>query len=51
MNRNFTAFCAATFACALILAFCGAIWTGSPTFSLADTNEKEIKTVYLTFDD
>ncbi|MDE6104372.1 MAG: polysaccharide deacetylase [Clostridia bacterium] len=51
MNRNFTAFCAATFACALILAFCGAIWTGSPSFSLADTNEKEIKTVYLTFDD
>lgn len=51
MNRNLTAFCAAMFACALLFAFCGALWIDNSAFSLADTHENNIKTVYLTFDD
>ena len=51
MNRNMTAFCAAMFACAILFAFCGALWINNSTFSLADTHEANIKTVYLTFDD
>jgi len=39
------------FACALLIAFCGGIWASNSTFSLADTHENNIKTVYLTFDD
>lgn len=51
MNRNFTAFCAAMFACALLFAFCAAMISNNSVFSLADTHENNIKTVYLTFDD
>lgn len=51
MNRNFTAFCAAMFAGALIIAFCGVFWLNSSTFALADTPSPAPKTVYLTFDD
>ena len=51
MNRNFTAFCAAMFACALLFAFCAAMISNNSVFSLADTHENDIKTVYLTFDD
>ncbi|MDE5943239.1 MAG: polysaccharide deacetylase [Clostridia bacterium] len=51
MNRNFTAFCAAMFASALILAFCGGFWLKGSTFALADTPSPNVKTVYLTFDD
>ena len=51
MNRNFTAFCAAMFASALIIAFCGGLWLKNSTFALADTPGPAEKTVYLTFDD
>ncbi|MDE7453426.1 MAG: polysaccharide deacetylase [Clostridia bacterium] len=51
MNRNFTAFCAAMFASALIIAFCGGFWLKSSTFALADTSSSSGKCVYLTFDD
>ena len=51
MNRNFTAFCAAMFASALIIAFCGGFWLKNSTFALADTSSPEAKSVYLTFDD
>ena len=50
MNRNFTAFCAAMLAFAIMLVICGGIWTDSRKFSLAET-ESTVKTVYLTFDD
>lgn len=51
MNRNFTAFCAAMFASALIIAFCGGFWLKNSTFALAETSSHEAKSVYLTFDD
>ncbi len=51
MNRNFTAFCAAMFASALIIAFCGGFWLKESTFALADTPSPAVKSVYLTFDD
>ena len=50
MNRNFTAFCAAMLAFAIMLVICGGIWTDSRKFSLAET-ESTVKTAYLTFDD
>lgn len=51
MNRNFTAFCAAMFASALIIAFCGGFWLKETTFAHADTPGPADKSVYLTFDD
>lgn len=50
MNRNFTAFCAAMLAFALMISFCGSLWTNYNKFSLAES-ENAVKTVYLTFDD
>lgn len=51
MNKNMTAFCAAMLVCAILFAFCGAMWASGPEFSLAETGGCKIKTVYLTFDD
>ncbi len=52
MNRNFTAFCAAMLAFALLISFCGSLWTNNNRISLADNSQTvTIKTVYLTFDD
>lgn len=52
MNRNFTAFCAAMLAFAILLVICGGFWTNSRRFSFAETDSESIvKTVYLTFDD
>lgn len=50
MNRNFTAFCAAMLAFAIMLVICGGLWTNNSKFSFAET-ESAVKTVYLTFDD
>ena len=50
MNRNFSAFCAAMLAFALMLVICGGFWANNKKFSLAET-ESTVKTVYLTFDD
>ena len=49
MNRNYTAFCAAMLAFAILLVFCGSFWSDDRSFSLAEENV--VKTVYLTFDD
>ena len=48
MNRNFTAFCAAMLAFAILLVICGGFIADSKKFALAEEAEK---TVYLTFDD
>ncbi len=50
MNRNFTAFCAAMLAFAILLVICGGLWINNNKMSLADS-ESTVKTVYLTFDD
>lgn len=50
MNRNYTAFCAAMLAVAVMLIVLGGYWADSRKFSLAQT-ENSVKTVYLTFDD
>lgn len=49
MNRNFTAFCAAMLAFAIMLVIFVGVQTDN-RFSLAET-ESAVKTVYLTFDD
>ena len=53
MNRNFTAFCAAMLAFAIMLVICGGFWIRDTAFSFAqtDNNESLVKSVYLTFDD
>ncbi len=50
MNRNFTAFCAAMLALAIMLVFYGGVWSNDRKYSFAET-ESTVKTVYLTFDD
>ena len=50
MNSNFTAFCAAMLAFAIMLVICGGFWSNNGKLSLADS-ENTVKTVYLTFDD
>ncbi len=50
MNRNFTAFCAAMLAFAIMFVICGGFIEGNK-FSLADDKDSVVKTVYLTFDD
>lgn len=47
MNRNYTAFCAAMLAFAIMFVICGGFYNNRK-FSLA---ESAVKTVYLTFDD
>ena len=49
MNRNYTAFCAAMLAFAILLVFCGSFWSDDRSFSRAEENV--VKTVYLTFGD
>ncbi|MDE6442644.1 MAG: polysaccharide deacetylase [Clostridia bacterium] len=49
MNKNFTAFCAAMLAFAIMFVICGG-FVNNNTFSLADEGADQ-KTVYLTFDD
>ena len=50
MNRNFTAFCAAMLALAIMLVMYSGFWTNNSKLALADS-ENTVKTVYLTFDD
>lgn len=50
MNRNFTAFCAAMLAFAIMFVMLVGFGSGT-SFSLADDNECTVKSVYLTFDD
>ena len=48
MNRNFTAFCAAMLAFAILLVVCGSYGIRNNSIALADGTDKA---VYLTFDD
>lgn len=50
MNRNFTAFCAAMLAFAIMLIICVNVQSNSRKFSFAES-ESAVKTIYLTFDD
>lgn len=50
MNRNLTAFCAAMLAFALMFVMFVGFGNGTK-FTLADDNESNVKSVYLTFDD
>lgn len=50
MNKNFTAFCAAMLAFAIIFVMCGG-FVSDNKISLADESAPAEKTVYLTFDD
>lgn len=50
MNRNFTAFCAAMLAFAIMFVMLVGFGSGT-SFSLADDSKCTVKSVYLTFDD